>query len=193
VGNRNWIAATLTAGALALAGCGAGGSAGSGAAGSAAVAAPRSPAAGSAAPAGASALLTTWTSPVGAVVVTASGAAVYVFDRDTAGSGTSSCTGTCAENWPPVTTTSATPTVSGVTGAVGTIDRSGTRQVTLGGRPLYTYVGDSAGQTNGQGKQGVWWVVSPAGQAISRTAAPSSSAPSSSAPSSPPDDGGYSY
>jgi predicted lipoprotein with Yx(FWY)xxD motif len=35
-------------------------------------------------------------------------------------------------------------------------------QVEYNGHPLYTFVGDSApGQTNGQGKGGVWFVVTP--------------------------------
>jgi predicted lipoprotein with Yx(FWY)xxD motif len=61
----------------------------------------------------------------------------------------------------------------GVSATVGTISRpDGTRQITLDGRPLYTYSGDSgAGTVAGQGVKGIWWAVTPAGKEI--TAAPS--------------------
>lgn len=179
---RNWIAVALSAGALVLAGCSAGNSTGGSAAGSpapssAAAAAP-SAAAGSSAEAAA---LSTWTSPLGAIVVAGNGRTVYVFDKDTPGSGTSACSGTCAALWPAVTTTSSTPAASGVTGTLGTIARSdGSRQVTLNGHPLYTFSGDSASQqTRGQGVMGIWWVVSPSGTKISSTAAASDSDSSS--------------
>lgn len=173
---RTWITTTLAAGAVVLAGCGSaasgssGSSTGSGAAGA--------PAAAS------SVVLRTWSSPLGEVVVTSGGSAVYVFDEDVPGSGTSACTGTCANLWPAVTTTSAGPQVQGVTGTVGTIHRDGgTEQLTLDGHPLYTYAGDSPGQVSGEGVMGSWWAVSPAGQPVH----PAAAAPSSS--SAP----GYSY
>ncbi len=79
----------------------------------------------------------------------------YVFDKDTAGSGKSACTGACAEEWPAITTSSDTPKVDGVKGEVGTITGTGgAKQVTLEGMPLYTYHDDSeAGDTNGQGSR----------------------------------------
>lgn len=102
---------------------------------------------------------------------------VYVFDKDTANSGTSTCTGTCAVTWPAVTTTSTTPTISGVTGKVSTIPLSdGKNQVTLNGLPLYYFVNDAAaGDVKGQGVQGIWWVVAPDGSKITTamTTAPS--------------------
>ena len=174
---RTWIATTFAAGALALAGCGSTG-------GTAATAGSASPAgtASAAAPAGASpAALKTWSSPLGEVVVTSNGSAVYVFDKDTPGAATTACTGACVNLWPAVTTTSTTPQVSGVTGKVGTVaGEGGAQQLTLDGRRLYTYSGDSPGQVTGQGFKGIWWVVSPSGQAITTTAAPSSAASSSS-------------
>lgn len=159
---RTGIGTGLIAGALVVAGCSSGGGAGTSAA--------TGPAPGG--PAAASTDLSTWTSPLGAIVIAGSGRTVYVFDKDSPGSGTSACTGGCASLWRAVTTTAATPSVSGVTGAVGTITRAdGAKQLTLAGHPLYTYAGDSAsGQTTGQGVQHVWWVVSPTGAKI--TAAP---------------------
>lgn len=166
------------AGALVLAGCGGGGStASNGSASSAPGAAPAS--------ANSVAALKTFDSPLGAVVVDGKGMTVYVFDKDTPGSSTSACTGQCASLWPAVTTTSATPSVQGVTGQVGTLPTAdGGKQVTLDGHRLYTYSGDSgSGQLNGQGFMNIWWVVTPAGSEVHKAA--SSAATSSS--------GGYSY
>jgi hypothetical protein len=43
----------------------------------------------------------------------------------------------------------------------------GSSQVTYGGWPLYYYSGDAApGDVNGQGVNGVWYVVSPDGDEI---------------------------
>ncbi|WP_246854824.1 hypothetical protein [Naasia sp. SYSU D00057] len=93
---------------------------------------------------------------------------VYSFDNDTAGSGTSSCSGQCLVNWPPVPPSADPPAVEGVTGEVGTITATdGSTQLTLNGLPLYYFKGDSApGDVNGQAVQDVWWVVSPSGEAI---------------------------
>ena len=122
--------------------------------------------------------LTTAKTGLGTVVVDAQGRTVYVFDKDTAGSGASACSGDCLAKWPPVQAASDTPTVSGVTGKLGTITRDdGTKQVTLAGMPLYLFAGDShAGDVTGQGVGGVWWAVSPDGAKITGSAAASSSA-----------------
>ena len=40
--------------------------------------------------------------PQNGVLATPSGATVYTFDKDTAGSGKSACNGPCAPLWPPV-------------------------------------------------------------------------------------------
>jgi predicted lipoprotein with Yx(FWY)xxD motif len=81
------------------------------------------------------------TGKVGSVTVltTASGLTVYTFAADTT-PGKSSCYGSCAAYWPPVT---GTPSAAGIPGTFGTITRTdGTKQVTWNGHPLYTYVGD---------------------------------------------------
>ncbi|WP_332662015.1 COG4315 family predicted lipoprotein [Aeromicrobium sp.] len=111
-------------------------------------------------------------SSLGTIVVDGNGMTAYVFDQDEPGSGKSSCAGGCAEEWPAITSTADQPKVDGVTGEVGTIaGTDGAKQVTLEGLPLYTYAGDGAvGDTQGQGKGGVWWVVSPAGEKITKTA-----------------------
>jgi predicted lipoprotein with Yx(FWY)xxD motif len=120
------------------------------------------------------AVLATADSDLGEIVVDAEGRTVYVFDRDTAGSGTSSCVDSCLANWPAVTADDDTPEVRGVSGEVGTIERDdGTRQVTLDGLPLYTHAADSdPGDVTGQGVQGGWWVVAPDGAKVTETPAP---------------------
>ena len=171
------LTTAAAAGALALAACGTSGTSGtsSGSAGSA-----------TSAPAAAHPAtdLATSGSPLGTIVVDGKGMTVYAFDKDTPGSGASACTGGCVSLWPAVTTTSATPSVQGVTGQVGTAPTAGGgKQVTLGGHRLYTFSGDSrSGEVTGQGYQHVWWVVSPAGAKVTKAASSSSSS-----------SGGYSY
>lgn len=126
--------------------------------------------------AGATALKTGSTT-LGTVVVDGKGLTAYVFDKDTAGSGMSVCSGQCATQWPAIEARSDHPTVQDVTGTVGTITGvDGKKQVTLDGHPLYTYAGDSsAGDVTGQGFGGIWWVVAPDGTKITS----SSSTPTS--------------
>ncbi|WP_250900854.1 COG4315 family predicted lipoprotein [Curtobacterium aurantiacum] len=102
---------------------------------------------------------------LGKVVVDGKGMTAYYFDADVKGSGKSSCTGGCATAWPAIEATTATPKVSGITGKVGTITGvDGGRQITIDGRPIYTFVGDKkAGDVTGQGDKGVWYVVNPDG------------------------------
>lgn len=124
---------------------------------------------GAAAPATAAALGTASTS-LGTIVVDGAGMTAYYFDKDTAGSGTSACTGDCAALWPAITTATATPQVDGVTAEVGTIPTGdGAMQLTLDGRPVYTYAADAApGDTTGQGVGGIWYVVAPDGSEIGK-------------------------
>ncbi|MCU1591495.1 MAG: hypothetical protein JWP11_2751 [Frankiales bacterium] len=161
------LLAALSLTGFGLAACGPGG--GYGSAGTTSSSAAGSSSSGVATTA--AALKTAGTS-LGTVVVDSAGKTVYAFDKDTKNSGTSACTAACAGLWPAVTTTAASPTVTGVTGTIGTITRSdGTKQVTLDGRPLYTYSGDTgAGTVTGQGVKGIWWAVSPSGAEV--TAAP---------------------
>jgi predicted lipoprotein with Yx(FWY)xxD motif len=152
--------AAVALSALALTGCASTGSGGS-------------------APAASGNALSTGSTKLGTIVVDGKGDTVYLYTKDTANSGKSTCTGQCASMWPAVTTTSTSPTVKGVTGTVGTIKRSdGAMQVTLNGWPLYTFASDSApGDTAGQKVQGTWFVVSPSGSKI--TALAPSGTPSS--------------
>lgn len=156
-------------GLLALAGCGSTTYGGTSSAGT-------SSAAGSSSSAASSAVLKASSTSLGKVVVDSGGRTVYVFDKDKPGAGSSACTAACLAKWPPVPASSSTPTGDGVSGKLGTITRDdGTKQVTLGGMPLYLYAGDShAGDVTGQAVGGVWWAVGPDGTKItgSQTAVP---------------------
>ncbi|MGN8050436.1 COG4315 family predicted lipoprotein [Curtobacterium sp. 22159] len=109
--------------------------------------------------------IATASTSLGTVVVDGKGMTAYFYDEDVKGSGRSTCTGGCAAAWPAIESDAPKPTVSGVTGTVGTITGvDGKLQVTVDGRPVYTYAGDSkAGDVTGQGVGGVWYAVDPDG------------------------------
>ena len=94
------------------------------------------------------------------VLTNSKGLTLYVFAPDPRDKST--CYGSCAVYWPPVPgPVSGAP---GVTGQFGTITRTdGTKQATYNGRPLYTYVADSApGQARGNNinlNGGLWFDV----------------------------------
>ena len=158
----------------ALAGCA--GSPGTTSTTAAATPSGTSPSATSAAPTGGSPTaaaavdLKTATSSAGNIVVDAKGMSVYFFTKDVKDSGTSACTAACLTAWPPLTTTSATPKVEGVTGTVGTITTpEGAKQVTLNGLPLYYYAQDKKpGDILGQGVNNVWYLADPTGDMIKK-------------------------
>jgi predicted lipoprotein with Yx(FWY)xxD motif len=90
------------------------------------------------------------------------GMTLYLLTTDT--DTTSTCTGTCATNWPPLLGDGSQVTAGdGVSGTFGTITRDdGQQQVTHDGHPLYYFSGDSAaGQSNGEGAGGVWFIAPP--------------------------------
>jgi len=105
----------------------------------------------------------------GQVLVDGAGRSLYLFTNDTQNAGTSSCTGDCLVNWPPLLTDGAPAAGTGVDAAMlGTITLpDGTTQVTYNGWPLYYYIDDvAAGDATGQGVGGVWFLVSPTGEMI---------------------------
>lgn len=105
----------------------------------------------------------------GSALVDAEGRTLYLFTNDTQNGGSSACTGNCLTNWPPLLTTGDPVAGEGVDPSLlGTITRDdGTTQVTYNGWPLYYYAQDTAaGDANGQGVGSVWYLVSPAGEAI---------------------------
>ena len=107
---------------------------------------------------------------LGKILVDSKGRTVYLFQKDTGSMST--CSGGCATEWPPVTTTGKPTAGTGLAASmVGTTTRSdGTRQVTYDGHPLYLYVGDQkAGDTNGQGISAFgakWYAQSPSGSTV---------------------------
>jgi predicted lipoprotein with Yx(FWY)xxD motif len=108
---------------------------------------------------------------------------VYLFEADKGTS--SSCSGACAKEWPPVTT-EGKPTASGsaVSGDLGTAMRSdGSEQVTYKGHPLYFYDDDKdSGDAYGQGSKQFgagWYVLKPSGEKIDSDSSAKSSGSSS--------------
>ncbi len=103
--------------------------------------------------------------PLGKYLTGDNGMTLYTFKNDTAGNGKSACSGQCATNWPPFTLDAGEKAVGGdgATGTIATIKRDdGKDQVTYNGAPLYYFAGDSkAGDTNGQGIGGIWFVAAP--------------------------------
>ncbi len=150
--SNRWLAPAVPAAALVIAACGSSG--GSGSAPSSAAAAPASSAASS------GTALKTAKIGGAAVLTSAKGFTLYWFAPDTPAK--SNCNGSCAAYWPPV----KGPATGGpgVTGRLGMIKRAdGSQQATYGGRPLYTYIGDSApGQAKGNNLNlngGLWHEV----------------------------------
>jgi predicted lipoprotein with Yx(FWY)xxD motif len=107
---------------------------------------------------------------LGAILVDGGGKTVYLFvaDKGTA----STCYTSCASIWPPVLTTGAPVAGSGATASLlaTTTRTDGKVEVTYAGHPLYYFIQDKKpGDTTGQGINGfggLWWVLSPAGKAI---------------------------
>ena len=120
---------------------------------------------------GAAAVVMTKSGPSGTYLTDGSGKTLYLFVPD-GSTGKSVCTGTCAKYWPPLVTTGAPTAGAGATASMlSTFKRAdGNTQVVYDGHPLYYYVSDkAAGDTTGQGLNqsgGLWWLVSPAGAAI---------------------------
>ncbi|MGZ4664117.1 MAG: COG4315 family predicted lipoprotein [Frankiaceae bacterium] len=141
--------------------------------------------------AGAVATVTTSNGSLGTFLTAGDGRTLYLFEKDT--SATSTCTGACAVNWPPLVTTGA-PQAAGQAqaGMLATSPRpDGTTQVTYAGHPMYLFAGDKApGSTLGQGINAFgaeWYVVAPSGQKIESTPGSSSSSTGSTTSSG----GGY--
>ncbi len=101
----------------------------------------------------------------GEILVDGDGRTLYMFDSDTQGSGASTCSGDCADAWPPLTAAGGPETGEGVTAELGSFERAdGSRQITANGWPLYYFVDDEeSGDATGQGVNDVWWVLDPAG------------------------------
>ncbi len=163
--------------ALAIAGCGGGGSTSSSSAASATTAS--TPAAAtttttvaSGATTGIATVSVAKSSDLGSILVVGpKQRTVYLFAADKGPMST--CSGACAEVWPPVITTGNPKAAGGAnTADLGTITRSdGTKQVTYKGHPLYYYAGDgpNGGETTGQAISSFgapWYVLTPSGSEV---------------------------
>lgn len=115
-------------------------------------------------------VITTKTGADGTFLTDGAGRTLYLWEKDPMGK--SVCSGACSGAWPPVSAAGKVTASGGAkTADLGTITRSdGTKQVSYDGHALYYFVGDSGpGQTNGQGSDNFgakWWLVTPAGTAI---------------------------
>src|SRR4051794_30618597 len=152
--------------ALVLAACGSSSTSSTGSSGYSSSSKPPSPAPASTG----TPIVSTKHTSLGTFLVDGQGRALYLWDADK--STMSTCSGACAEAWPPLTTKAA-PKASGTvkSSLLGTTKRTdGTREVTYAGHPLYYFAGDTGpGQTAGQGSNGFgapWWDVSPSGTAL---------------------------
>jgi predicted lipoprotein with Yx(FWY)xxD motif len=125
------------------------------------------------------------------VVATSHGLTVYTLSGESVHHLKCTKANGCFAAWPPVTTTKATSALSptsGIHGALGELRRNGVRQLTLGSRPLYTFVGDGGKPRHSSGEGiasfgGIWHVVA---TSRSPTTAPNPAASTTSSTSSNP-------
>ena len=97
------------------------------------------------------------------ILTDAEGKTLYYFTSDTATK--AACTGTCVGVWPPLLSTGSGSPASSATlpGKLTVQTDANGNQVEYNGHLLYTYSGDTAaGQTNGEGLFGKWFVCTPA-------------------------------
>ena len=108
----------------------------------------------------------------GLILANADGFTLYLYKEDTQNGDSSACTEEeCTADWIPFTTEGSPVADAGaIQKLLGMITREdGRTQVTYNGWPLYLYSGDNAaGSVNGQGLEGEWFLVSPAGTAIQK-------------------------
>jgi predicted lipoprotein with Yx(FWY)xxD motif len=101
------------------------------------------------------------------VLTTSKNFVLYVYTPD--GKNKSHCYNACAATWTPLLTTGKPSVGAGLKKALlsTTKRKDGKIQVTYHGHPLYTYIGDTAAlQTNGEGVNGIWYVLNAAGNRI---------------------------
>ncbi len=110
--------------------------------------------------------LTLTQSTFGPILSDRDGNTLYMYSPDTPDAAT--CTGGCAGAWPPYLADAETSVGEGTNGDLyGTVAGEGGTQLTYNGHPLYTFSGDSAaGDTNGQGSGGIWFILDADGNQI---------------------------
>ncbi len=108
--------------------------------------------------------LQTANTSLGEILVDGYGYTLYTFTSDSINAST--CSGTCASDWPPLILNSDEMSVpKAILHKIGIFAMNSTSvQITYNGMPLYHYAGDaSPGDTNGQGISGKWYVVNASG------------------------------
>jgi predicted lipoprotein with Yx(FWY)xxD motif len=103
---------------------------------------------------------------MGKVVVNQDGFTLYLFTKDSKDPSKSTCNDKCARIWPPALI-DGNPDIQGVSAdLVSTVTRDdGSKQITIGGWPVYTYYGDKKpGAWKGQAVGGTWFVIGPDGK-----------------------------
>ncbi|MGW6460928.1 SCO0930 family lipoprotein [Streptomyces sp. NPDC055078] len=105
---------------------------------------------------------------LGEIVVDKNGMTVYRFMKDSAWPMKTACTGDCLKKWPVVAPVDKNDTKGILKKGFVTFNRpDGIKQQTIDCWPLYTFAGDTkAGDTNGQGVGGTWFVVTPQGKPV---------------------------
>ncbi len=96
------------------------------------------------------------------VLTDTQGKALYYFTPDT--SQKTACTGSCAETWPPLLFSGSgkVSAAANLPGKLAIYKNANGNQVIYNNHPLYTFSGDAAaGQVNGQGIGGKWFVATP--------------------------------
>ncbi len=122
-------------------------------------------------------------SELGDILVGEDGLTLYGFTNDTAAAST--CTGTCADAWPPVIVGADWTVAPGLdSGIFATTTRDdGKLQLVAGKWPLYFFAGDVApGDITGQGSGDVWFVVGTDGLLIKEAAPADGGADADAAP-----------
>lgn len=111
------------------------------------------------------------TSSYGKILVNSKGVTLYLWAKDK--NDKSACSGGCSSVWPFVLVSGKPTAGSGVNAKLlGTIKVKGGNELTYNKHPLYTFVSDvKPGIISGEGNTtfgGPWWLVSPAGNAITK-------------------------
>lgn len=100
---------------------------------------------------------------LGTVLTNPDGRTLYIFTVDEGT--TSNCYDECEQAWPVVEAGLSTGELDVEVGSTTRDD--GTEQLTINGRPVYLFSGDSGeGDTNGQGVNDVWWVLDSSGEPV---------------------------
>jgi predicted lipoprotein with Yx(FWY)xxD motif len=120
-----------------------------------------------AAPAAAAANVKLAKTSLGDILVDADGNTLYAFTKDA--DGTPTCQGACAKAWPAALVEGQPVAGEGIdAGVITTVATpDGKTQLKAGKWPLYRFSGDAAaGDTNGQGSGGSWFVVAKDGKLV---------------------------